>query len=78
MLIPQELPANTAFGAIPSELSATSPSVATHHSAVSNSADSPATVPAEPASGSANVSPEKFYQRPYQAGGAAASPQEGH
>lgn len=81
MLIPQELPASVAFGAVPSELSATSPSVATHYGAASNSTDSPATAPAVPSSGPTNVSPEQAYQQPYQANGAAAaapSPREGH
>ncbi|CAK7212980.1 hypothetical protein SCUCBS95973_001644 [Sporothrix curviconia] len=65
---PQELPASTTFGAIPSELSATSPSVPTAYAGSSSSnhgSPAPGNGAAEPAS--TDVSPELAYQRPYQA-----------
>ncbi|ERS96569.1 hypothetical protein HMPREF1624_06776 [Sporothrix schenckii ATCC 58251] len=80
-LIPQELPANQAFGANPSELSATSPTVGTHYSTVNNSAGSPAIPPAAPAAGSVDVPPEQAYQWSHQASGTAPavpSQQERH
>ncbi|CAK7207233.1 hypothetical protein SEUCBS139899_010043 [Sporothrix eucalyptigena] len=80
VLAPQELPANVAFGAIPSELSATSPSVPTAYAGSAlggvSTHDSPASNPAQPVS--TEASPEQSYQRPYQAPSGQQSPPTHH